>query len=150
VVAGTAGINGALPDILARLAALTDFTPTPVDFAAQLVVAQSIVASIQAGITAGLPVPSLSAQIAQIEALIAELTVQVTAVNAQLTILTGIAASLSVGGVDAFAFDGARNVFGSELATALGGSTAHADGVVLVTTSPSAWVAMQAILKVTP
>jgi hypothetical protein len=148
VGAGIAGINGALPDIQARIDALLAFTPSPVTFAAQLALAAQITASINDAISLGLPVPSISDQIAQVAAVIAALEAQVAAVNAQLTILTGLLAPLAVAGIDAYAFDGARNALGGELGTALGGSTAHANALVLVTTDPSAWAALGVIVKV--
>ncbi len=148
--AGLTGINAALPDIEARLTALLAFTPAPIDFTAQLALAQSIVVSIQSGIALGLPVPDISAQIAAVAALIASLTVQIALANAQVTILVDLQATLTAGGVAAYAYDGAIANFGSELATALGGSGTHCNALVLLTTIPATWTAMGAVLKVTP
>ena len=148
--AGLTGINAALPDIEARLDALIAFAPAPIDFAAQLTLAQSIVTSIQAGIALGLTPPDISVQIAAVEALIAVLVAQASLANAQVTILLGLQATLTAGGVAAYAYDGTIANFGSELATALGGSGAHCNALVLLTTVPATWAAMGDVLKVTP
>ena len=148
--AGLTGINAALPDIEARLAALLAFTPTPVDFTAQLTLAQSIVASIQSGIALGLPVPDISAQIAAVAALIAELTALIALANAQITVLLDLQVTLSAGGVAAYAYDGTVANFGAEFDAELGGSGAHGNALVLLTVIPGTWSAMSAVLKVTP
>jgi hypothetical protein len=145
--AGVSGINGALPDIQARIDALTAFAPSPISFTADIATANAIIASINATITAGLSPPDIASQIAQIAALLAELTAIATAVQTSLNLIIAFQAELATGGVAGYAFDGAQNVLGSELATALGGSTAHANAVILVTQSPSTWLAMQAIFK---
>ncbi len=148
VVAGELGINAAMPDILARLAALASFVPLPIDFVADLALAGQIGASIQAGITAGLPVPDMSAQAAVVQALITALLAQVTSINLQLDALLALDAPLGVAGVALYAFDGARTSLGSELAAELGPVTAHANALVLVTSDPAAWLAISAVMKV--
>lgn len=150
VTAGIDGINGALPDIQARLAALQAFAPTPVDFTAQLALAQGTLGSVQAAITAGLPVPSISTQIAMVAALVADLLAAVAAVNAKLDILTNLQAPLDVGGVAAYAYDGQIGSLGAELGDAVGGGSSHANALALVAAAPATWTALSAVVKVTP
>lgn len=151
VVAGEAGINGALPDIQARLTALLAFSPAPINFAASIAIANSVIASINAAITAGIVPPDFSAQIAIATAQIATLTAAVAAVNAQLAILVALEAPLAVGGLHGYAFDGDASVAGAEIGGAITGDFAgHVNALVLVTSSPSTWTALGQILKVTP
>lgn len=156
VASGTAGINGALPDITARLEALAAFAPVPVNFAAQLSLAQATVASVQSAIALGLTPPSIDAQIAMVVALVAELEATVAAVNANLTALTDLQAILDVDGVHVYAYDGTVEDLGPELTLELaaglpaGSPTDAARAIVLITSDPSAWTAMQAVFRVTP
>ena len=152
-VAGVAGINGALPDIESRIAALMAFTPTDVNFAAQLQLAQSVVTSIQASIALGLPEPSLAAQIAMVTALINSLLAVTVSVQAQLGIVIAFQGLLLAAGVHALAFDGTAGSLGSELDAALAPVVPagnHANAVVLVTTVPGTWDAMTGVFKVSP
>jgi len=154
--AGSAGINAALPDIQGRLDALLAFAPINVDFAAQLALAQQTVASIQAGIALGLPVPSLAAQIAQVAALVAELLAAVTSISAQLSVIAALQAHFGVAGVHAYAFAGQTQDLGGELSAELAGGTPGgaptdaANALVLITTVPATWAALAALLKVSP
>lgn len=145
--AGISGINGALPDILSRIAALGAFAPAPISFAADLATANGMIASINASIAAGITPPDLAAQIAIVAAQVAALLATATAVNASLALVVNFASLLTAAGVAGFAFDGAQNVLGSELATALGPSAAHANAIILVTQNGSTWTAMQAIFR---
>lgn len=148
--AGIAGINGALPDILARIAALLAFAPAPISFSFNLVEAAKIVASLNLAIAAGITPPNIAAQVAQIAALVAALEVTVSAVNANLSIVTGFLGGLAAAGIDAYAWDGPRNGLGPALTSALGPSATHANALVLVTTNGATWSAMQAVFKTTP
>jgi hypothetical protein len=150
VSAGIAGITGALDNLLAQLTALNAFVPVPIDFTAQLALAQQMVVSVQNAISVGLPVPSLAAQLAIIAAKVAELTAQITGITGQLTVLVDLQAPLEAAGVDVYAYDGPVDAFGSELDSALGSSSAHANALALVTTYPATWAAMTEIFKVTP
>lgn len=155
-VAGSAGINLALPDIQARLEALLAFSPGAVDFVAQLALANSIVASIQAGISGGLTPPSIAAQIAIIGALIADLTAAVVTINAQLSIILDFQGLLSAAGIFAYAYDGDVQDLGDELDAEIGGGvgggspTDHCNALVLVTSTGATWTAMGQIFQVTP
>jgi hypothetical protein len=154
--AGAAGINAAIPDIQARLDSLLAFAPVNVDFAAQLSLAQATLASIQAGISLGLPVPSLAAQIAQVAALVAELLAAITSINAQLSIITALQAHFGAAGLHVYAYTGQVGDLSAELYLELeggvpGGSpTDAANGLLLLTTVPATWAALAQILKVTP
>jgi len=156
-VAGAAGINLALPDILARIAALGAFAPLPIDFASQLLQAQQIVANVQLGISMGLPVPDISAQIALISALISDLLAQVVSINGQLSIITTFQGLLAAAGLHVYAYAGAVNACGGQVTTALasglpggGGATAACNGLLLMTEAGATWSAMSSVFKVTP
>jgi hypothetical protein len=156
VAAGVTGINAALPDIAARLAALQAFAPAPVSFTAQLALAQATLTGIQAGIAAGLTPPDISAQIAAVAALIAELLAAVTSINAQLTVLTDLQSLMAAAGVHVYAFAGQVNAAGGEIATELsgglpgGGPTDAASALLLITTTGATWTAMQSFFKTSP
>ena len=103
-----------------------------------------------------MPVPDISAQIAAIAAQIASLLAAVVAVNAQLTIVTDFQALLEAAGVHVYAFAGQTNQLGPELDTELAGGvpggspTDPANAIVLITTVPSTWDAMEEVFQVTP
>jgi hypothetical protein len=154
--AGVAGISAALPDITARLEALAAFAPLPVDFTAQLVLAQQMLASVQLGISLGIPVPSIAAQIAAIVALVAELSAALAAINAQLEIIVDFQALLGAAGIHAYAYAGDTDQLGPELTAELaagvpgGAASDPANALVLVTTLSATWTAMGSVFKVTP
>jgi hypothetical protein len=153
--AALTGINAALPDLAARIAALGDFAPQPVDFSAQLSLAQLVVQNVELCISAGIPVPSIAAQIAAVEALVAQLAAQLALAEAQVDIVTAAQARLSAGaGVFAYAFSGTAGALGAELdaARAIGGPAGNPpiNGLVLLTADPVTWAAMTALFKVTP
>jgi hypothetical protein len=150
VSAGVQGINDALPDITARLAALAAFSPLPVDFAASKAMALDIGANLQAAMTLGLSPPDISAQITAVTDLIAVLAAKVSAVNAQLEILTDLQASLDVESIAAYAYDGTKASLGSELGTAVGGGGTHVNALLLVATDSASWAGLSAIVRVTP
>lgn len=149
VSAGIAGVNGALPDITSRAAALAAFQPTPVSFAASLAVGQAAVASVQASIAAGLPVPSIDAQIALVGAQVAALRAQIAAVQVQLDQLVALQSPLLREGVTAWAYEGAGTSLGDELGTAVtvAHGTAQVRALLLVTTTPETWAALSAVVK---
>jgi len=155
VSAGVSGINGALPDIQARLSALLAFKPLPVTFATSLQIAQQTLTSLQANIALGLPVPSITAQIAEIAALVGSLSVQVASINAQLSIVLGLQGLLDAAGVYVFAAPStAAGSLGGELDGAIAGAGiapgAWAGAAVLVTTVPATWDALASMIKVSP
>lgn len=148
-VAGAAGINAALPDILARLQALAAFAPAPVSFSAQLALAQQMVTSIQLSIALGIPEPSILAQIAAVTALIADLLAAVASINAQLVIVTDFQALLVAAGVHVYSYAGQVGDLGAELSAELaggvpggGGPTDASNALILLTTVPGTWTAM--------
>lgn len=155
-IAGVAGINLALPDIQQRLAALLAWSPTPVSFTAQLALAQAMVSSVTASIALGLPVPSILAQIAIIGALIAELEAAIAAVAVQLGLITAFQVHLGAAGLHVYAYSGPANGLGGAVTVALagglpgGGPTDATNALVLATTIPATWTAMQAVFQTTP
>jgi hypothetical protein len=156
-VAGVAGINLALPDIQDRLAALLAFSPGEVDFAAQLLLAQQTVTSIQAAITLGISPPSIALQLAEVAALIAALLASIASINVQLAIIADFQALLSGAGVHAYAYAGDVTDFGPELDAEIGaglpgggGPTEDVDALVLVTNVGATWTALSQILQVVP
>lgn len=154
--AGYAGINAALPDIQARLAALASFSPAPVDFTAQLALALQMVASVQSSIALGLTPPSIAVQIAIILALIVELEATVLSISAQLGIVVAFQVSMGTAGIHAYAYDGQVQNLGSEMTTQLaagvpsGSPTDLCNSLILITTIPATWAVMAQIFKVVP
>lgn len=156
VNAGMAGIDPGLSNLLSQLGALTAYVPVPIDFSAQLLEAQKLVAGLNAAVTGGLTPPSLDVQLAALQVSIDALQLSVDAINAQLSILTGLQGPLGTAGLHGYAFDGIVTTLGGELAFELssgvpgGTPTDHANAVVFVTTSSAAWAAMGEIFKVAP
>jgi hypothetical protein len=154
--AGQTGINLALPDIQARLAALASFTPSPGNLPALIALAESIIAAIEAAIAAGIIPPSLSAQIAIIAALVADLEAAVLAVNMQLSIVVNLLGLLASAGIFAYAYDGRTDGLGPALTTELAGGLPggsggdHCNAIVLATSVGATWTAMSTWMKVTP
>ena len=154
-LAGAAGISAALPDILARLAALQAFAPSPVSFTAQLALAQQMVTSIELSISLGVPAPSIAAQIAAIAALIASLLATVSSINVQLDLIADFQALLGAAGVHGVAYVGTVGGFASDVSSALSGVPGLSSGdacnaITLLTTVPATWVALAQIMKVSP
>lgn len=154
--AGIGGIQAALPDIEARLTALLAFSPQPVDFAANIALAQSIVVSIQSALALGISPPDISAQIAIVEALVEALAAVVDSINTQLNVVIGTDALLDAAGVFLYAWDGQAGDLGTAVDTALSsgfpggtGPTQDSNALVLATTTPSTWTAMSSLFKVT-
>lgn len=154
--AGVAGINAALPDLLARIAALQAFAPQPISFAAQLSLAQSMVTSVQTSITLGIPAPSIALQLAAVLALVAQLLAALTGIQGQLSIVTGFQTLCAAAGIHAYAYAGTSGAMGADLTAALsmgtpGGSSSDVcNALVLVTTLGATWTAMAQVFKVTP
>lgn len=153
---GVLGINLAIPDIQARLAALASFAPTPSDFGVDVAIAQGIVASLEAAIAVGVSPPSISAQLAIVAGLVADLRAALDAINVHLSIVTDFLALLETGGVFAYRFNGAANALGGEFATELsagfpgGGATDTTDALLFATTTPDTWTAMSAVFRIAP
>jgi hypothetical protein len=138
----------AAPNVEAQLTALASFTPSvSLSLAAQLDIATSTVANIEASIAAGITPPSLSAQVDMALAIIAELEAKLVTVQAQLAISVALQAQLATGGVRLLTYSGARDAFGAELAAELGVGAASCNALVLLTESGAAWTAMQGVFK---
>jgi hypothetical protein len=138
VAAGQAGIELALPDIEARLAALLEFKPTPIDFQAEYVLAQQIVAGIGMSISLGLVPPSIDAQLAIIAGLVADLTAAVVSVNAELKVAVDFLSLLASGSVRAYVYEGAERSLGFELQGFLG-NAASCHALVFLVDSDVVW-----------
>jgi len=154
--AAVAAVQLSIPELKARLEALASFAPTPGSFAADISVAQSIIASIEAAIAVGLEAPSLDAQIAIVAALVAELRAALATIDAQLSVVTGFLALLETGGVFAYAYSGDADALGGALTTELasgfpgGGPTDPTNAIIYATTTPDTWTSMSAVFKVVP
>jgi hypothetical protein len=139
----------AYADLQARVTALASVTFAPIVFTAQLALAESIVASINAMITLGISPPTISAQIAIVTALLAEL-------EAELAIILNLQGLFLQAGVFAYRYSGRADAFGADLTTALsagfpGGTGAdNTNALVLATTTPACWSAMQGVFRTTP
>ena len=154
-VAGAAGINSVLPDLLAEIEALLAWAPTPITFDAQLATLEAMITGINASITLGVPPPSILGQIANVAALVASLQGQVASLEAQLSIITAFQASLAAAGVHLVAYAGPVSSFGVEvqarLAAAPGLSPSDVcNALAFLTTVPATWAALATILKTTP
>jgi hypothetical protein len=152
-LAGAAGINAALPDILARLTALQAFAPMPVSFSAQLSLANQLVMGIGQSIALGIPEPSIAAQIAAVLALVAELIATVAGIHTQLSVVLDFQSLLAAAGVHVFAYAGGAGGLGGELSSALatglpggGGAAEHVDAFVLMTSIGATADALRGIL----
>jgi hypothetical protein len=152
-IAGAAGINAALPDILARLAALQAFAPMPVSFSAQLSLANQLVIGIGQSIALGIPEPSIAAQIAAVLALVAELVAAVASINVQLSIVVDFQTLLAAAGVHVYAYAGDAGGLGGALSGALatglpggGGAAQHVDAFVLATSVGATASALRGVL----
>lgn len=144
----TGALASAYADLQARVTALLAFNPAPINFGAQLAIAVQMQESLQLAITLGLPVPSISAQIAIMAALVASL-------ETQLAIILGLQNALTVAGVFAYAYEGRADALGPEFATELssgfpgGGPADFTNALVLATVTPACWAAMQTVFKTT-
>lgn len=159
--AGQAGLNTAIPDIGARLAALqaevlalATMPPLP-SFADMLARAQALLDSITLSMTTpGLPAPpSLATAIAALEALIAQLSAITLGLNAQLNIIVNFQTLLAAAGIHVIAYDGDLSTLGTQLQGAVNAHTpgsGHANAVALVTTDTLSWAAMTSVFQVLP
>ena len=145
-----AGVN--LPDVALQIAALTNFTPTvPTSYADQILAVEAVITELEAAINAVPPLtpPSLSAQLAFVVAAQASLTARLNELEGQLLFSGALADILATSGVRLFAYDGQQDLFGGELATALGASTTHCNALVILTTSGATWTTMGSLFKTT-
>ncbi|AUX33155.1 MULTISPECIES: hypothetical protein [Sorangium] len=138
----------AAPNVSAQLTALATFTPSAsLGLAAQLDLAQAIVANIQSAIALGLESPSLDAQVAAAAAITADLQAKLLTVQAQVDIAVELQGMLATGGVRLLKFVGTQDAFGAELAAELGPATTATYALVLLTNGGAAWTAVQGVFK---
>lgn len=142
----TAAANASIPELNAKLLGLnnvlTAITVAPPALGATITAALQTVASLQAAIGG----PTVTLQPAAILAQIALLTAQLDALTAAVSALVIPVATMSV-----YSFDGNSPNLGAELQaainTTLPGAGGHANALILATTSPSAWAAMQLVFE---
>ena len=145
----TSALASAYADLQARVTALLAFAPVPIDFTAQLTLCAQMTASISSMIALGIAPPSISAQIAITAALVASL-------EAQLAVILGLQTALGVAGVFAYAYAGTASGLGAAFTAQLfagfpGGTGADStNALLLATTTPACWTAMQAVFKTSP
>lgn len=100
------------------------------------------VAKVAASLALAVEGPSVTLQISAVASLIAQLQVQVSA-------LVALMASLGTAGVAVYAFDGTASELGTQVSSVtssgiVGGAPGdHANALVLATTIPATWLAMQ-------
>jgi hypothetical protein len=116
-VAGAAGINAALPSLTGQLAALMAFKPTAISITAQIAQLEAMIGGLTAQLAVGLQPPSLVSQLAAIAALVAELEATISGISGQLSIVAAFQSLLSAAGVHAVAFEGPLASFGSDVGT---------------------------------
>lgn len=149
------GVKGpllvAVADLEARIAALASFKATvSLDVAAQITIAEQILASLQAALTLGLKAPSLDVQISAVVAL-------TEALRAQLLVILNLMGLFGAPGVYAWHYNGRADTLGSEMSAELaggapsgGGPAENVDALILLTNLPATWAAMSQIFKVAP
>jgi hypothetical protein len=154
-VAGAAGINLVLPDLLAQIESLLSWTPTPISLTTQISTLEAMIAAIHAQITLNVPPPTILGQIVAINNLIASLQSTVASLEAQLAIIVSFQAALTAAGVHLVAYTGPVGSFGAEVQARLGSvpglSPADAsNAIAFLTTVPATWAALSTILKTEP
>ena len=146
---GQAAIEAVFPDLQARLDALLDFNPSTGSLSANLALAGQILANVQLMASIGIEPPSLSAQIAAVAAIVADL-------SARLEIALVFSDALGVAGLHSYRYSGEAGDLGSEFNVELaagfpgGAASDHTEGILLATTVPGCWSALAQIMKVTP
>lgn len=145
VPSATVACNIAAPNAAAQITALASFTPqVTLSIEAQIASLEATLASLQAALVAVPPIPvlDLSAQVA--------LALEVKdAIQAQLDILVAFQAALDEAGVRVLVYSGPQDDFGAELAAELGAPTTSINALVMLTSIPAAWAAMQVLFKTT-
>lgn len=138
-----AGIALAATDLQAKISALLAFNPQPVSLTAQLELAQAALASINAAIAIGLPMPDISAQIAIVLA-------QLGILQSQLAALAALQAAFAVGGLHVYAAHSDAINLAADFGTLIpadGHLVGATDALLIATNRPEAWVALGAILS---
>lgn len=129
----------AIPQLEAQLAGLTNvlsaITVAPPSLGATIEAAIANVVQLQAAISG----PTVTLQMPAIVAKLGELALSLG------TLTAAAALSIPSGTVAAYVFDGARANLGAELQAALGSAPAHANALILVTSTPADWLACKAV-----
>lgn len=142
-------LGDVLPDLQARLTALQNFTPISGSLGDAVALAAATLSNLQLALSLGISPPNLSTQIAEVAA-------QIGIIEAQIAVAVGLANNLAAVGVHAYHYSGTVASLGAgfagELASGFPGGTG-ADGcnaILLATSFPSVWTAMQAVFRTTP
>jgi hypothetical protein len=145
--AGLSAANAvAIPQLQGQLlglnAVLGAITVAPPSLGATITAALGTVASLQAAVGG----PTVTLQPAAIAGQISALTASLNALIASAAALTIPSANASI-----YVFDGSSDDLGAELQSAINGSLpgvgGHANALILATTSPSAWAALQLVFE---
>jgi hypothetical protein len=90
-----------------------------------------------------------SLQLGAAVAQIASLKAQIAGLQAQLSLAASLGSLAATGGISAYSYDGTVDGLGPALTSELsGGGAAHANALVLVTSSPATWSAMRTAFAV--
>ncbi len=143
-----AALAVSLADLEAKIAALIQFKPIPVNLQLSINLCLDQLKGLQLALSLGLPVPSLDAQIAIILA-------QLAALRASLQILLDLKNTFEVS-AHLYRYDGAVNAFGTEMQAELSGGLPGGSGsdtafaLTFIATAPASIAALQAIFKTSP
>lgn len=141
-----ADVTATTNEIATANAALTSIGAQHPTLSASITNVTAMLAQLNAAV--GLGLPDITANIT------ANFTSLIASLNATLSILTGLQSNMSAGGVFAYRWSGNGNAFGADLTTEL--ATHYRDGslssnpgnaIVLLTTTPATWTAMQAFFS---
>lgn len=149
---GSSGINAALPTLEGQLEGLQSYKPTPIVITAQIAQCEALIAALKLQVSLGLPPPSILEQLKNIAALIVSLTATIGGINASLNLILAFQSLLVAAGLHLLVFAGDKASFGSEvgsLVATLPGPAA-VQSLVLVTSEAATWDALSKIMKVAP
>lgn len=136
-------VQGQIAGLLAAQLQLNASPPSLAGFIADL---NALLANLTNMLALGIPIPTLSVQLAAVAAALVSL-------QAQASLLLGYQSALGAAGVFAYAYTGQASALGAGFSTELasgfpGGSSADAtNALLLATTTPAAWAAIQSIMR---
>jgi len=154
----SATIGPAIAELTAKLAGLgklllqVTVTPPTAALAAKVAAAGQVAAGLAATAAAGLP--GVSLQATGLLAIIAEIELQLVALNLGLEFVGELSGLLATAGVCVHTYEGRADRFGSEFTAAFasgipsgGGPATTVNAIVLATTSSATWIAMQGVFR---
>lgn len=152
VAAGLSGIGASLPELQSKRDALAGWTPGDISIAAQLTQLEGMIAALKTQQTLGVKPPTMAAQLANIAALIGELSVSIASLEAQRSVLVDAQQLLVTAGVHALQYTGRADRMGAELGGLLAsagiGPADSTQSITLATTSPAVFEALSQLVKV--